>query len=147
MATRALSGFTERRPFLFDDFFKSWSDWFDNGNVTGRTLQAPAVNITEEANEYLVSVAVPGMKKEDFNISVDGNMLTISSEKEDSREEADKNYTRKEYNYSSFTRRFNLPDEIQTDKIDASYTDGVLKISLPRNDQQKKASSKQIVVK
>lgn len=146
MATNAMTRFTERKPSLFDDFFKPWSDWFDNGVFNGRTLQVPAVNITEDTKEFLVSVAAPGMKKEDFKISVEGNVLTISSEKEDSKEETDKSYTRKEYNYSSFSRSFTLPDEVENDKIDASYSDGVLKISLPRSGK-KANNAKQIAVK
>lgn len=110
-------------------------------------MNVPAVNITEQKDEYLVSVAVPGMKKNDFRIDVDGNMLMISSEKEETKEEKDKKFTRKEYSYSSFSRCFTLPEEINKEKIDASYENGVLKISLPRNESGKKPSAKQIAVK
>jgi len=74
-------------------------------------------------------------------------MLTISSEKEESKEEKDKKFTRKEYNYSSFSRSFTLPDEVNKEKIDAKYEDGVLKISLPRREEAKKPTAKQIAVK
>ena len=67
------------------------------------------------------------MKKDDFKIDVDGNMLTISSEKEENKEEKEKKFTRKEYNYSSFSRRFTLPEEVNKEKIEAKYEDGVLK--------------------
>ena len=87
MGTQALARLSERMPSIFDDFFKPWNEWYDNGGFFGRTLNVPAVNITEEKNEYLVSLAVPGMKKSDFKIDVDGNMLTISSEKEETKEE------------------------------------------------------------
>ena len=147
MATQALSRLSERRPTVFEDFFKPWNEWFDNGGLFGRTMNIPAVNITEQKNDYLVSLAVPGMKKEDFKIDVDGNMLTISSEKEETKEEKDKKFTRKEYNYSSFSRSFTLPDEVNKEKIDAKYEDGVLKISLPRREEVKKPTAKQIAVK
>jgi hypothetical protein len=88
MATQALSRLSERIPSVFDDFFKPWNEWFEGG-ASGRTMKVPAVNITEQKNEYLVSLAAPGLKKEDFRIAVDGNMLTISSEKEENKEEKD----------------------------------------------------------
>lgn len=147
MGTQALAKMSERMPSVFDDFFKPWNEWFDNGGLLGRTMNVPAVNITEKKDEYLVSLAVPGMKKDDFNIDIDGNMLTISSEKEDSKEEKDKKFTRKEYNYSSFSRSFTLPEEINKEKIEAKYEDGVLKISLPRKEEAKKLSAKHIAVK
>ncbi len=147
MGTQALARLSERMPSIFDDFFKPWNEWYDNGGFFGRTLNVPAVNITEEKNEYLVSLAVPGMKKSDFKIDVDGNMLTISSEKEETKEEKDKKFNRKEYSYSSFSRSFTLPEEVNKEKIDARYEEGVLKISLPRNESAKKPSAKQIAVK
>ena len=147
MGTQALSRLSERMPTVFEDFFKPWNEWFDNGGLLGRAMNIPAVNITEQKNDYLVSLAAPGMKKEDFKIDVDGNMLTISSEKEETKEEKEKKFTRKEYNYSSFSRSFTLPDEVNKEKIDAKYEDGVLKISLPRKEEVKKPTAKQIAVK
>jgi HSP20 family protein len=147
MGTQALAKPGERMPSVFDDFFRPWNEWFEGGGLLGRTMNVPAVNITEQKDDYLVSLAAPGLKKEDFKIDVDGNMLTISSEKEDSREEKDKKFTRKEYSYSSFSRSFTLPEEINKEKIEAKYEDGVLKISLPRRDEAKKPSAKHIAVK
>ena len=111
------------------------------------TWISPAVNITENANDFLVTFAVPGMKKNDFDIHVDGNMLTVSSEKEENKEEKEKKFTRREYNYSSFSRSFTLPEEINVEKIGAVYVDGVLSITLPRKDGLKKITAKQIAVK
>ena len=120
-------------PTVFDDFFKPWNEWFDNGgSLMGRMMTVPAVNIVEDKNDYKVSLAVPGMKKDDFNIDVEGNMLTISSEKEESKEEKDEKYNRKEYSYSSFSRSFTLPEEVNKEKIEAKYEDGVLKLMLPK---------------
>jgi HSP20 family protein len=147
MGTQALSKVSERMPSVFDDFFKPWNEWFDNGGLLSRAMNVPAVNITEQKNDYLVSLAAPGLKKEDFKIDVDGNMLTISSEKEETKEEKDKKFTRKEYNYSSFSRSFTLPEEINKEKIEAKYEDGVLKISLPRREEAKKPAAKNIAVK
>lgn len=147
MGTQELTKTGTRMPTFFDDFFKPWNEWFDNGGLWGRVLNMPAVNITEEKDEYLVSLAVPGMKKEDFKIDVDGSMLTISSEKEESKEEKGKKFTRKEYNYSSFSRTFTLPEVINKEKIEAKYEDGVLKIGLPRKEEAKKPAAKHIAVK
>ena len=147
MSTQALTKPFEKQPSLFADFFKPWNEWFDSDRFLGRVMTTPAVNITENKNDYLVALAVPGMKKDDFKIDVDGNMLTISSEKEETKEEKEKKFTRKEYNYTSFSRSFTLPDEVNKEKIDAKYEDGVLKISLPRKEEVKKPAAKQIAVK
>ena len=147
MGTQALAKVAERMPTVFEDFFRPWNGLFDNGGFLGRTMNVPAVNITEEKDEYKVSVAAPGLKKDDFKIDVDGNMLTISSEKEENKEEKDKTFTRKEYSYSSFSRSFTLPEEINKEKIEARYEDGVLKIALPRKEEAKKPTAKQIAVK
>ena len=146
MATQSLTKAGERMPSVFDDIFKPWNEWFEGG-LWGRTMQVPAVNITEQKDNYLVSLAAPGLKKDDFKIDVDGNMLTISSEKEETKEEKDKKFTRKEYNYSSFSRSFSLPEEINKEKIEAYYEDGVLKITLPRKEEARKTTAKHISVK
>jgi HSP20 family protein len=147
MATQSLMKATERFPSVFDDFFKPWNEWFDSGLSPVRTLKLPAVNITEEKDHYQVSLAAPGMKKDDFKIDLDGNMLTISSEKEEQKEDKDKKFTRREYSYSSFSRSFTLPEEINQDKIEASYQDGVLNLTLPRKEESKNQLSKHIPVK
>jgi HSP20 family protein len=147
MGTQALAKVAERMPTVFEDLFRPWNGLFDNGGFFGRIMNMPAVNITEEKDEYKVSLAAPGLKKDDFKIDVDGNMLTISSEKEENKEEKDKTFTRKEYSYSSFSRSFTLPEEINKEKIEAKYEDGVLKIALPRKEEAKKPTAKQIAVK
>ena len=147
MSTRALTrSFTT--PSLFDDFFKPWNEWFDNGNLLGKLMTLPAVNVTENNDNYTVSLAAPGLKKEDFKVDVDGHMLTISSEKEVKKEENDEKYTRKEYSYSSFSRSFTLPEDVKQDAIDAKYENGILSIRLPRKEETKKiAASKKVTVK
>ena len=148
MNTRSLSKRIERMPSLFEDFFnKPLLDLFDGG-FSSRLKNVPAVNITERKDDYLVSMAAPGLKKEDFKIDVEGNLLTISSETEEQKEEKEERYTRQEYSYSSFERSFTLPDDINKDKIYAHYKDGVLELILPKKEEAKKmASSKQIAVK
>lgn len=137
----------ETFPSLFEDFFKPWNE-IVGFNGWGRSMNMPAVNIADTKEAYELSLAVPGMKKSDFQIDVEGDMITISSEKEESKEENEPKYTRKEYNYSSFSRSFTLPETVNREKIDAAYTDGVLKVTLPKKEEVKKlAASKQIAVK
>ena len=139
---------TDFMPSVFDDFFKPWNNWFENDFFNGKSMNVPAVNITDNKDDFVVSLAVPGMKKDDFNIDVEGNMITISCNKEEKKEEKDSRYTRKEYNYSSFSRSFTLPDDVMNEKIEARYEDGVLKLMLPKKEEAKKmAISKHIAVK
>jgi len=140
---------TRRLPVLFDDFFKPWNEWFDEGTAFfNRQLTIPAVNIKETKENFMVTLAVPGMKKEDFDIRIDGNMLTIGCEKEEEREEKEKAFNRKEYNYSSFSRSFTLPDEVMKEKIDAHYENGELKLMMPKTEKAKiTETGKHILVK
>ena len=132
MSTNALTRGTSLLPSFMNDFFKPWNNWLDNGFE--KTLSVPAVNITENDGQYNVAVAAPGMKKDDFKIDLDGDILTISSEKEEAKEDKDKNYNRREYNYSSFSRSFTLPEGVKRDKIEAKYEEGVLNIVLPKSE-------------
>jgi HSP20 family protein len=136
MSTKELAKRSEMFPTFFDDFFKPFNDWIG----MGRSITTPAVNIAENKTNFEVTVAAPGLKKNDFNIDIEGNMLTISCEKEERKEEKEERYTRKEYNYSSFSRSFTLPDEVIKEKIEAAYVDGVLHITLPKTEQAKKTA-------
>jgi HSP20 family protein len=149
MKTRALARTNDVMiPSVFDDLLRPWNEWFDGGSYAGRTLTIPSVNIVEFKDDFKLSFAVPGLKKSDFKIDVTGNLLTISSEKEESNEEKDENYSRKEYNYSSFSRSFTLPEDVNKEKIDATYVDGVLKLVLPKKEEAKKLTvNKHITVK
>jgi HSP20 family protein len=147
MSTRALTKSTTV-PSLFDDFFKPWNEWFDDTRFFNRVATVPSVNVTENGNHYNVALAAPGLKKDDFKIDVDGNMLTISSEKEEKREEKEEKYTRKEYSFSSFSRSFTLPEDVKEEAIEASYENGVLNLKLPRKENGKvTTASKRIAVK
>jgi HSP20 family protein len=138
----------ERLPSIFDDFLKPWNDFFRPNEGWGTMMTVPAVNITENKDNYSLSLAIPGLKKNDFKIDVEGNILTISSEKQESKEEEDEQFTRREYSYSSFSRSFTLPNEVNKEKIDAAYEEGVLRLTLPKKDEAKKlAISKHIAVK
>lgn len=135
-------------PNLFEDFFKPWNQWFDDGGIVNRVANVPAVNIRENNDHYTVSVAAPGLKKDDFKIEVENNMLTISSEKEEEKEEKDNRFNRREYSYTSFSRCFGLPEDVKQDAIEARYENGELNVLIPRKEEAKKATvSKMITVK
>jgi HSP20 family protein len=109
--------------FETNDFFKDsvWNkDW------------VPAVNVSENEKSYKIEVAAPGMKKDDFKVKIENGIIHISAERKEEKEEKKKNYTRQEYNYSSFNRSFTLPDDVKEDDIKAHYEDGVLKLDIAR---------------
>jgi len=145
MSTRTLTRSTGMLPSIFEDLFRN--DFFETGSW-GRMLNVPAVNVVEKNDEYKLFLAAPGMKKDDFKIDIDGNMLTISAELEEKKEQKEEKFTREEYNYSSFSRSFTLPDEVNKEKVEAVYTDGVLKLFLPKREEAKKALiTKHVAVK
>lgn len=130
---------------MLRDFFNIGS--FFDGNWMSRLESGfPAVNISENEKEFNVDLAVPGFKKDDIKIKINDDILMISAEnKIESEEEKNKEYTRREYSYSAFTRSFHLPDNVNSEHIDAHFEDGILKIKLPKTDTQMK-SSKEIPI-
>ena len=132
---------------FFDDFFnKDFYDWNNrNFSVTNTTL--PAVNIRENEEGFLVEMAAPGMKKDEFKVELDNNMLTISSEKKSEKQEGENdNFTRKEFSYQSFTRSFTLPEIVNSEKIQAKYEDGVLKLMIPKKEEARPKPPKMIKI-
>lgn len=118
-------------PSLMNDFFKP--DWF--GGLENFDTTVPAVNIKESEEGFELELAIPGFKKEDFNIELDNELLTISSEAKDESETKKENYTRKEFSFSSFRRSFTMPETVDSGKINATYEDGILKLALPKKDE------------
>lgn len=141
MSVKALTRNSGTIPSLFDDFFRPWNEWFDNGNSNARMLSTPAANIMENKDGFTVALAVPGLRKEDINIDVAGNLLTISCDNEEENETKEAAFTRKEYSYSAFTRSFTLPEEVNSEKIEAKYENGVLKMTLPKKEEAKKMTT------
>lgn len=113
----------------------------------GITDTIPSINISEEKDKYKVEVAAPGLKKEDLDIRVDGNLITISSESTESKTSTDnnkegENYSRREYNYSSFSRSFTVPENADTEAVKAKYCDGVLCLNIPKKKHTDKGPKK-----
>lgn len=125
-----------RRNSFFDDFITR--DLFDFGmpKVNRNEFTLPSVNIREQENGFEIHLAAPGVRKEDFKINLDRNVLTISSENRTENEEKDEKggFTRREFNYSAFSRSFTLPEVVDAERIDASYEDGILKINVPKKE-------------
>ncbi len=103
---------------------------------------SPAVNIAENDNEVIVTAEIPGMEKNDLDVSLSGDVLTIKGEKKVEHEEKAENFHRVERSYGSFSRSFTLPCDIQADKVDATYKDGVLTLKLPKTEHCKSKSVK-----
>lgn len=131
---------------VFNDFFEPWNDWLTESRFN-KALSTPKVNITEDAEKFNILLGAPGMQKNDFYVNVEGNVLTISAKKEENKEEKDEKHLRQEYNYSSFSRSFNLPEYTAVDKIEASYADGVLSVILPKKEATPEKKDNTIPVK
>ncbi len=107
----------------------------------------PALNVKEKNNEFEIELAVPGLSKEDFKISIEDGILSISAEKENKIEEEKEGFVRKEFSYNSFSRNIALPEEVDVDKeIDAKYKEGILKMSLKKRKTDKSKKTKTVNV-
>jgi HSP20 family protein len=118
---------------LFDDFF---------GRLPMRMeemerMWAPNVDVSETKDDIIVIAEIPGMTKDDIKVTLHENILTLSGEKQQEKEEKETNYHRVERSYGSFSRSFDLPTKVQFDKIKANYQDGILKITLPKSEEVK----------
>lgn len=128
---------------FFDDFFTR--DLFDWGNTSFTNTTIPKVNILETPEEFRVEMAAPGMKKEDFRVALDNNLLTISSELKHEEELSENHrYSRREFSYQSFRRSFHLPDTVENEKIKARCEHGMLKLIIPKKKEAKRKPSRVI---
>jgi HSP20 family protein len=122
----------------FNDVFESiFNDTFFNDRMVTRV---PAVNISETADNYQLELAAPGLKKQDFKISLDRNVLNISVEQQNESHEEGKRFSKKEFSYTSFVRSFTLPELADQGRIEAAYEDGVLKVDIAKKEKAKMAS-------
>ena len=131
----------------FDGFF---NDFFNEVPSFGKKLSDdvfgfPPVNILENANAYQLDVAAPGMGKADFNVKLDGNLLTISAEKKEETKDETAKSIRREFSHKSFKRSFTLDEKIDATNIAAKYENGILKVTLPKKEETK-AVAKEITI-
>ncbi|MBI5009529.1 MAG: Hsp20/alpha crystallin family protein [Bacteroidia bacterium] len=130
------------RPFYMPNFFDD--DFLPV--LSNRTSSMPAVNIKEDEKNYVLDLAIPGMDKKDLKIDINEDVLTISSETKNETSEERDGYKKKEFNYSSFCRSFYIPDNVNRDKIEANYKDGILTVALPKMEEEKKNLSRQVSI-
>lgn len=142
----SLVRFSNNYPALFNRVMGN--DWSDFANRNDATLNAtlPSVNIKESNENFEVEVAAPGFGKDDFKIELNHDLLTISSEKKAESEKDEKQFTRREFNYQSFKRSFTLPDIVDSDKIEAMYENGILKVMLPKREEAKPKPAREIAI-
>jgi len=132
---------------LFDtEKFFSPRIWDFNNDFFDGNGRVPSVNIVENGKDYKIELAAPGREKSDFNVSVDNDMLTISSEKSEETNEEKENYTRREFSYNSFSRSFRLPENCLPEKIEAKYENGLLRLSIPKKEIKPVKTPKEIKV-
>lgn len=134
METKAVDKPRTSRPTLFDSgwmekFFNAPLDEFFN---MGKVMNVPAINVSETEKEFKLTVAAPGMDKKDFKVEAYDEMLTISAEHEREEKEENGRFNRREYNFSSWSRSFTLPENCDAGKIEASYVNGELKVTIPK---------------
>lgn len=127
---------------LFDQLL---NDNFFNGHNSSETSFVPQVDVAETDKGFELQFAVPGLKKEDLNIELNQNVLTVSGERKFKDEKDEKNYHAVETKYGVFKRSFQLPDSIDADALEAKYEDGILRVTVPKD--AKKAEKKNIVIK
>ena len=130
---------------LFNDVL-NLERFFEDEPMRSRYRQVPSVNIKEKEAAFEVELAAPGMDKKDFKIQLDDNTLTISAEKQEERNEETEKFTRREFRYDSFMRSFELPNTVNADSIDARYQNGILRLTLPKKEEAKQKSKKQIAI-
>jgi HSP20 family protein len=130
------------KPFL-------WSNLFDDEFfpvVSQRSTSMPAVNIKEDEQRFVLDLAVPGINKKDLKIEIHEDVITISSETKNEKEESNDGFKRREFSYSSFCRSFYLPDNVNRDKIGANYKDGILTVELPKVEEEKTKISREVKI-
>lgn len=132
-------------PSIIDEFFGR--DYMPDLFEFQTGINMPSVNIIEGKDDYKIEVAAPGLDKKDFNISLENNVLTISSEKEEKNEQDNERFMRREFSYSSFKRSFSLPQSVDPANITAVHNNGVLKISIPKKEDAKERPARQIDIK
>jgi len=135
-------------PGLFDKFFNNELEGWNRKNYSNTNTTLPSVNIKEDADAFYVDVAAPGFDKSDFNIELNNDILTISSQKElKETTNDDERISKQEFSYQSFTRSFTLPELVEDEKITAKYENGILSINIPKKEEAKPKPIKQIEIK
>lgn len=139
---------TPVRPSFFDSIFDDLflGEPLPKSALGNRALKTPSANVQDNDSEWIVELVAPGWNKKDLNISVDEGILSITAEVQDNSQETEKNYARKEFQMSSFERRFQLPENANEDDIKAEYHNGILFIHIPKMESNLKKPQRQIQI-
>lgn len=121
-------------PAYWDDFFND--NFFNQLNSTNCNGNSPAVNVSETDKGYTIEVAAPGIDRKAFNLEVENDILTISTEKKESKEKEQNNFLRREFNFRSFKRSFQLPESVDQEQISATHEAGILTLTLPKKEEE-----------
>lgn len=134
-------------PALFDDLFNRELFNWGNSNFSSTSTTVPLVNIREDADSFKVEMAAPGMEKKDFKVTLEGNTLTISSQRENEQNEKEEGYSRREFSYQHFMRSFILPKEVvKAEEIAAKYNNGLLLLTIPKQEHAKQKGPRLIEI-
>ena len=125
-----MPGFTDVLDSIFNDTFLS----------DRMVSRVPAVNVSETGTSYQIELAAPGLKKEDFKLKLERDVLSISVEQTQQDQQQERNFTKREFSYTSFVRSFTLPESADENGIEAKYEEGILRISIPKHEDAKMAS-------
>ncbi len=144
LKSRIVPSFTR----FLDDDWGSLFEWSNQGFSSNNAMTVPSTNVIETNNDFIVELAAPGMKKEDFEILIENNVLKIKSQKETENKTGDDgNFTLQEFRYQSFERTFTLNSKVVEDaKINATYTDGILRLVVPKKENAKVKPPRQIQI-
>jgi HSP20 family protein len=132
-------------PAYWDDFFND--RFYRNFHTSASQNLTPAVNVVEEDKAFKIEMAVPGVSRKDFHLEVEDDVLTISTEKKESKKDEQSNYLRREFNYQSFKRSFQLPETVDQENIHATHESGILTVLLSKKEEVVQKAPKQIEVK
>lgn len=129
-------------PIVMDQFFKDIL-----GGTQYNQATVPPVNVKETETAFALELVAPGLKKENFNIEIDKDLLTISSEiKTENIEEQEGKFTRREFRSASFKRSFKLPENVKAENINASYQDGILTVTLPKKEEAQLPAKRSVAI-
>lgn len=145
---RPIESLMTQNLFDLNDFYGNqlWSGSPLIDDFWNVRLSEPALNIKEHDHKYKIELAAPGFDKKDFEVTIDNGFLNISAEKTENKEDKEENYTRKEFNYNSFSRSLKLPENIKEENIEATYQNGILNFDLIKKEESKKLKAKEIKI-
>ncbi len=144
--SRALSPFQEMERWMDETFRRPFSlfgpMWWPRLRFPEMEEFSQSVDVFEEGDVVVVKAEAPGMSKEDLDVRLDGNTITISGQKKAEKKVEEKGYYRRESSYGSFYRSFRLPTEVQTDKAKATFKEGILEVRVPKTEEAKKKTKR-----